>query len=265
MAIFDSFLYNGEERVLDIRLHELRDVVDCFVIVESTTTFTGRTKALRFKDQARHNDWPMDKIDYRPFVLNSPSTHAWDNELAQRNSLAALLDEVSTTDLILVSDVDEIPRASCVDVVNSDETTSLFGFKLRLSYFRLNFVNIGGPASDVVWTIGLRKQAVRQATFDDLRMGIRDGSIPAKIIDKGGWHFSYLDTDDGIVEKIQSFSHTELATSEILSKINTAQILASSTDLFGRDGFHWSVVHDEDLPTYVLNNRQAFEPWLIST
>ncbi|WP_434245709.1 hypothetical protein ACJU28_10420 [Enterobacter hormaechei] len=39
--IYDCFLYYDEDMLLDIRLHTLADVVDRFVIVEATHSFTG--------------------------------------------------------------------------------------------------------------------------------------------------------------------------------------------------------------------------------
>ena len=39
--VFDCCLFNGEMDVFSIRLHELNDVADYFVIVESDKTFSG--------------------------------------------------------------------------------------------------------------------------------------------------------------------------------------------------------------------------------
>lgn len=40
--IYDCFLYYDEDMLLEIRLNTLAGVVDRFVIVESTYTFTGK-------------------------------------------------------------------------------------------------------------------------------------------------------------------------------------------------------------------------------
>jgi beta-1,4-mannosyl-glycoprotein beta-1,4-N-acetylglucosaminyltransferase len=39
--VFDAILFSNEMDMLEIRLRELYDVVDKFVIVESDHTFTG--------------------------------------------------------------------------------------------------------------------------------------------------------------------------------------------------------------------------------
>lgn len=46
--IYDCFLYYDEDMLLDIRLHTLADVVDRFVIVEATHSFTGIPRELHF-------------------------------------------------------------------------------------------------------------------------------------------------------------------------------------------------------------------------
>ncbi|KSX65009.1 hypothetical protein APT89_04375 [Enterobacter sp. 50588862] len=48
MMIYDCFLYYDEDMLLDIRLNTLADVIDRFVIVESTHTFTGKKRQLNF-------------------------------------------------------------------------------------------------------------------------------------------------------------------------------------------------------------------------
>ena len=48
MKIYDCFLYNGEQDIAEMRFHELDSYVDCFVIVESNTTFSGQSKEYLF-------------------------------------------------------------------------------------------------------------------------------------------------------------------------------------------------------------------------
>lgn len=237
-------------------------MVDQFLVVEADHTFSGLRKPLRFLEQAKSYDWPMEKIDYRAHRVEAPDPDAWQNEWAQRNSLSAVLASVRADDLVLLSDVDEIPRAECVDyaVRHSDETR--FGFKMQLSYFKLNFVNTGGPAKDVVWTVGFRRAGVGDFTFDQLRMGIREGSIEARILPDAGWHFSYLASDEGVRTKIQAFSHQELNTPEILERIDLRKLVAEGADLFDRPQFEWQVLKNADLPDYVLQNPHAFKEWL---
>ena len=46
--VYDCFTFNNEYDVLKIRLNELSSVVDRFVVVEGTRTFSGINKKLTF-------------------------------------------------------------------------------------------------------------------------------------------------------------------------------------------------------------------------
>ena len=86
MKIFDCFTFYNELDLLQIRLEELYDVVNHFVLVEATTTFTNRPKEMLFKqNRARYSKY-LDKIIYVPVELPG-SSNAWDNERAQRNAI----------------------------------------------------------------------------------------------------------------------------------------------------------------------------------
>ena len=44
MKVYDCIIFNGENRILEIRLNELNNFVDFFVIIEFGETFTGIKK-----------------------------------------------------------------------------------------------------------------------------------------------------------------------------------------------------------------------------
>jgi beta-1,4-mannosyl-glycoprotein beta-1,4-N-acetylglucosaminyltransferase len=140
----------------------------------------------------------------------------------------------------------------------------VFGFELSLSYFKLNYVNVAGPASKVVWTVATRKNKQSGHTFDELRMGIRDGSIPARIFQNSGWHFSYLSDDEGIRNKIRSFSHQELNTPEIMERVSVDLLLQQRADLFARPGFVWEVLGTDFLPDSVKSDLASHQDWLVT-
>ena len=48
-SVYDCFSFNKEFDVLDIRLNELYDVVDKFIIIESIYSHTGIKKELHLK------------------------------------------------------------------------------------------------------------------------------------------------------------------------------------------------------------------------
>ena len=62
--IYDCFCFFNELDLLKIRLEELKNVVDKFVLVESTRTFAGRTKPLYFQEYRHEFDEYADKMIY---------------------------------------------------------------------------------------------------------------------------------------------------------------------------------------------------------
>ena len=115
MKLYDCFMYFDEDLVLDLRLNILNDHVDKFVIAEATKDHTGRDKKLnfnlknfsRFKDKINYiivNDLPM---NLKFFKKDWPVHHLRDQH--QRNALSRGYKNCDDEDLIMISDIDEIP------------------------------------------------------------------------------------------------------------------------------------------------------------
>ena len=85
IKIYDCFLFFNENDILEIRLNELSEIVDYFVIVESQYTFAKKNKEFNF-DIKRFEKF-KDKIIYiqNNEFLRSPNP--WDTEKQQRNKL----------------------------------------------------------------------------------------------------------------------------------------------------------------------------------
>jgi len=77
-ANFDCVLYNGEIEVLLLRLHELHEVVDVFVIVEAGRTFSGRSKELRLQAQWKQVRSFARKIRYVVIADDIEQGGPWD-------------------------------------------------------------------------------------------------------------------------------------------------------------------------------------------
>jgi hypothetical protein len=137
--VYDCITYNGEADILAARLHELADVVDCFVVVEADRTFSGEPKALRFDaadpriasflPRIRYiavHDMPVvdEAADAVPVVgdwhSDTPKSGFWIREKFQRNQIVRGLHDAAPDDLVLISDADEIPRASVVQAMRDD-------------------------------------------------------------------------------------------------------------------------------------------------
>ena len=79
---------------------------------------------------------------------------------------------------------------------------------------------------------------------------------------KGGWHFSFLQTPDQILEKIKSFSHGEFYSEDIDIKKIEAKIF-DYRDIFNRGNVLKKINLDETFPTFILKNKNKFSKWII--
>lgn len=256
MKIYDCFIYSGEKDLLEIRLHELGDYVDIFVICEATTSFTNKEHEIKeielpvnlqiYKHKIRHikvSDMPRDQ-------------DPWINESYLRNSIKRGLQDADYNDLIILGDADEILRKEIVHGISEKIENSLFGFKLNLYYFHFDYRCIEGPEAECIWNLGARYNFIRDLDLHKLRYETRAGIIETKSISDAGWHFSYFLDRDGTINKIKNFSHQEYNKDEFLESINIEYIISEKKDLYGRSEFKWDIIMDKSLPDCIFRNEK---------
>ena len=143
MAIFDCFQYFNEDHIVDLRFNILNEFVDKFVIVESTVNHQGKQKKIHF-DINKYKKF-KDKINYiivddTPENIKKP--HKGGESLVeqhQRNSIMKGLKEANDNDLIILSDVDEIPD---LNKLNEYDKNKYAVFSQKMFMYKLNFLNL---------------------------------------------------------------------------------------------------------------------------
>ena len=121
MKVYDCFTFFNELDLLEIRLNELYNSVDYFVIAEANMSHSGKPK-----DYVLEENWErfkpfQDKIRYLK-IDDFPVTHnSWVREKFQRDALSRGFTDMQSDDLIIISDLDEIPRAEIIDMIKEDE------------------------------------------------------------------------------------------------------------------------------------------------
>ena len=255
--VFDCCLYHGEIEVLTIRLHELSDVVDVFVIVEGNQAYSGTPREISFNPlDPRVSEFAF-KIRHI-VVRDMPETDDRRiREKWQRDAILRGAPDAAATDLLVLSDVDEIPRAAILAEMARDQANEIFGVRLAASYFYVNYRNISGPESALSWTVAATRRKLDCILPDDLRYTVREGLIPARTFDEGGWQFSYLMDEFAIRRKIAALSHQQFNTDEVLAEVNVLETIRRRKDLFDRPGFYWDVLPDADLPKWLLAHRSS--------
>ena len=188
MKIFDCFMYFDEETVLELRLNILSKYVDYFVIVESSFTHKGDRRDLKFNHQKFKKF--KDKLIYitydeEPPEISKNKVNDKDNEAVkswkyisnalyrengQRNYISKGLDLANNDDMILISDVDEIPNLENLELSKIQEKIILF--KQDMFYYKLN---LKLPNLDWTGTKGCRKKFLKSPQW--LR-NIKDRKYP---------------------------------------------------------------------------------------
>ena len=136
MKIFDCIIFNGENSILEIRLNELDRFVDFFVILEFGETFTGIKKEQKInKDLLKKF---QNKIRYHFIDAKLSVIDPWKREGYQRDKLSKEIEDANPDDIIIVSDVDEIPNLAKIDFEKIDNY--VYAFSLFHSMYKLNLM-----------------------------------------------------------------------------------------------------------------------------
>lgn len=256
--IYDCFTFFNELDLLEIRLNTLDKVVDKFVLVEATKTFTNKDKSLYFKENRERFKQFEDKIIYIVVDDFPPFDNAWTYEFHQRNNIVKGLTNCADTDTVLISDLDEIPNPETVRKFAN--TPGVKVFKQKMYYYFVNNINIINP----YWV----NSATRMLSYADFK---KTDSSAQKIrfakgvlLEKGGWHFSYLGGVQAILTKIESWAHQEFNTSEYADAQNILQRIEHGQDLFyEKNGYRYAALPlSTEFPEYILQNKDKFAHFL---
>ena len=261
MKLFDCFMYNNEDLLLELRLQTLSKFVHKFIIVESCFDHQGNKKKLTFKI----NNFLIFKNKIKYIVLNKfpNDLSSWERENYNRNFIIKGLNGAKPEDYIMISDLDEIPKISNLKIFKEKKYTA---FKQKMFYYRFNLHNISEPdwiGSKVCkkkylkspqW---LRNQKVKKYPF------WRMDKINRNIIEDGGWHFSFVMSDNSIKKKIESYAHSEFNKKNYKDINNIKKNISLKKDLFGRPFKFIKIKNHKKLPKYLLLNKKKFSKFLI--
>ena len=295
MNIFDCFMYFDEDLLLDIRLNSLNKYVKKFVIAEATYTHNGTKKKLnfninnfkKFKDKISYivvdqhpsnileiNETDSDEKKGEKLILNGMA-----RDYFQREYLAKGLIEAKDEDLILVSDLDEIPNLRNLDL--NSIGNNIFIFEQKIFYYKLNLIY-----GDFLWqgTRAIKKknflspQWLRNIKGKNYPMWRLDAFFSKKkysnikFVKDGGWHFTCLKTPEQLEKKLLNFAHhyefekSGLKIEDIKKYISEKRIIYDYKA--DQKKYKWSgqstlkKIENESLPGYVSENLNKFSDWL---
>ena len=288
-------MYFDEDLLLDIRLNSLNKFVKKFIIAEATYTHNGTKKKLNFNIQNFQKF--KDKIIYivvdekpknilklteseskekrgEKLILNGMA-----RDYFQRENLARGLKDVSCEDIILVSDLDEIPNLNNLDF--SKVNNNIIIFEQKMFYYKLNLFY-----SDFKWfgTKGVKRknflspQWLRNIKGKKYKWWRLDTLFSRKkysnliYVKNGGWHFTCLRSPEELEKKLLNFAHhyeyeeSGLKIEDLKKLINEKRVMYDHN--IDQKGYKWSgsstlkKVDFSILPEYVSINSKKFESWL---
>ena len=295
MKIFDCFMYYDEDIVLDLRLNVLNRYVDKFVIVESKYTHSGEKRKLLF-DINKYSKFKT-KIDY--IILdNEPENleiisdednedkknskyimNALKRENFQRNGITKGLKMANKEDLIIISDVDEIPNLSILNIEKIKNEIILF--KQNFYYYKFNlklenmpwygskacrYKNLKSPQ----WIRNIKGKNYPFWRLDVIFSDKKYSNI--KFIENGGWHFSNMKTPDEIEKKMRTYLHHREYDIKPLGTEKIKQIIKSKKSIYNLradmktekiDGTQDLKQTDgNELPEFIKQNKEKYSNWI---
>ena len=269
MKIYDCFQFFNEENVLDLRLNILNEFVDFYVIVESTTDHQGNNKKLNF-DLEKFKKF-KDKIIYvvvEDTLDSIKKSHIGQNSLVerhQRNSIIKGLKNCDADDLVIISDVDEIPDLNKLNLFDKKNRYAVFcqkkfDYKLNL----LNETEGDWHGSKICLKKNLKSpQWLRDLKFKKYPFWRIDKIKDLQIIKDGGWHFSYLQSPENLSKKITSFSHGEHNKPEFTNLKNIEEKIKMKQNIFDLGYSYKKIEIDNTFPRYIVENKEKLKQWII--
>ena len=295
MNIYDCFMYFDEDLLLDLRLNSLDKFVKKFVITEATYTHNGAKKKLNFDinkfgkfkdkiiylvvDKQPNNILDLLDIDSKEQKGEKLILNGMARDYFQRENLSRGLKEAANDDLILISDLDEIPNLSRLDL--SKVSNKIFIFEQKMFYYKLNLFY-----EDYTW---LGTKAIKKKNFISPQWlrNIKGKKYPLWRIDtlfskkkytnlifikNGGWHFTCLRTAEELEKKLLNFAHHYEYEESGLNIKNLKKLIKEKRVMYDHNvdqkEFKWSgksILKNCDishLPEYVSLNLNKYSDWL---
>jgi len=289
-------MYFDEDLLLDLRLNVLNNYVSKFIISEATYTHNGNKKKLKFdinnfkkfKDKIKYvivdeqppkilkiNDNDSFEKKGEKLILNG---YARDNY--QRNRLTDGIREALDNDIIIISDLDEIPNLK--DINFNEINNKIIQFKQKMFYYKLNlhypnFYWFGSKACkkknliSPQWLRNIKSKKYSKFRIDLIFNKKKYNDI-FYVLD-GGWHFTCIRTPEELEKKLLNFAHHyEFEQSGLklkdLKKLILEKRIMYDHNLNKENTNKWSgitslkKISNLELPEYISSNNHKYKKWL---
>tara|TARA_B100000686_G_C16650413_1_gene895266 strand:- start:381 stop:1268 length:888 start_codon:yes stop_codon:yes gene_type:complete len=288
-------MFFDEEMLLDLRLNIMDKYVDKFVITEASYMHSGRAKKLffdiskfsKFKDKIIYipvNEQPsnLHKVnddDEADLKLKKKTDNAKKREMYQINKALDGLINVDPNDIIIVSDLDEIPNLEETNFQNINK--KLIFFKQKMFYYKLNLFYkslawYGSKACKKKYLItpeflrSTKNKKYPLWRFDILFSKLKYNSI--HFVKNGGWHFSNIKKPEDLEKKMLNFLHhvdyeqSNLNIGDLKKIIKEKRVMYDHS--MDKKGNKWlageklKTLNIKEMPEYIISNLEKYKAWL---
>ena len=295
MKVYDCFMFFDENLVLELRLNLLDKYVDYFVIVESKYNHKGEAKKLNFDikkfkkfeqkiiyiiyDQQPSDLYKFEKEDTKRDIDGKYIFNAYKRENAQRNLISQGLKNSSPDDLIIISDVDEIPN---LEKINFNKIKNeILIFRQDMFYYKFNL-----KLSNFKWT-GSKACKMKKLISPQWLRNIKDKKFAfyridtffsstkyrnLKFIEDGGWHYTNMKNAKEIEHKLRSYLHHQEFEANHINLEQIEKIIKSKKAIYNvnadkrqgkfGEGPQLIKINSDEIPNYLKNNPQIYSKWL---
>ena len=242
--LIDSFLFFNEAELVELRVKYLEKLVDYFVVVEANITHQGKKKNQNFPKILEDNLKEFsNKIQYHQLnidlekIKNEESwiidnikgddAHRVDN--FQRNYIKTACQKFSDDDILIISDVDEIPSREKLEFIKSSDFKKIapVAFEQFLFHIDCNFLRLENWIGSIATTI----QICNAYSPQELR---RNRNKISHFID-AGWSFSSFGGPKKVKEKFEAFAHKEFNQDKFKNLDHIINCQKTGADLFQRN------------------------------
>tara|TARA_B100000579_G_scaffold432349_1_gene449019 strand:+ start:3261 stop:4154 length:894 start_codon:yes stop_codon:yes gene_type:complete len=295
MKIFDCFMYFDEDLILDLRLNYLNKYVDKFIIVESRYNHKGEKREpkfkidnfMRFKNKIKYILIENEPLGIEKIFENDNDeeksgkfiNNASKRENFQRNAINEGLNDASDNDWIIISDLDEIPNLEKKDLKKI--SSHLVFFKQQMLYYKFNLLLenypwIGSRAckkkylKSPQWLRNIKTKPYPWWRIDAYFS--KNKYIKIKILEEGGWHFSYIKNPEDVEKKLRSYLHHREYDLNPLGLKKIKEMMAERKTIYNLKvdmrknkfdkGNKLKKIDLDSLPSYISENKNKFINWI---
>lgn len=255
--VVDACIFDGELDMLEFRFRLLEEVVDEFIIVEANKTYSGQPKP--FTDFGDRFDWVTKPVTIRRFQSSYDEVSqegAWKREFEHRNEITVACEHLQADDLVILSDVDEIPSRDVVRAVRDNPVDLPKTCLQQVFFYNLQFLH-GIEGSDGLWRGSIFTTAALLRTLTPQELRERRGNW--ETIPDAGWHLSNFGGVERLQHKLRSFSHYPICDKpEFTDEEHLKECFRTGQDPCGREDDVKNVSADF-FPGYVIEAAKKFK------